>query len=189
MTKFCNACGTSLENETKFCINCGSPVTSTDPTGGTAINITAEGLFIIITNDISELFSYKKLGIEFTGDLSYIRKNVTLYINTTPADDLNRIANSNMIMVRQKFSKINDDTTDENWQNIRDFLKNGIPALIVAYFYNPRLAGEVRGIMDKINVLSKNKWEKASILGKAAVPSAKFEDVYTLRYVVKNLKF
>lgn len=196
MSKFCNVCGTPLKEDTKFCINCGStvkstdsPIMSTSSTGGTAINVTAEDLFTNVVNEISDLFSYKKLGREFTGDLLYLRKNVTLYINKVSADSLNIIADSNMSLIRQKFPRINNDITDENWQNVYDFLKNGVPILIVAYFYNPRLADEVKEIMDQMNALSKNKWEKASILGKAAIPSAKFEDIYTLRYVVNNLKF
>ena len=196
MSKFCNVCGTSLKEGAKFCITCGSPVKSAnsqftydDSTEGTVINITAESLFTTVANDISNLFSYNKLGREFTGDISYIRKNLDLHINTVPADSLNKIADSNMISIRQRFSKINDNMTDENWQNVHDFLKNGIPLMIVAYFYNPHLAVEVREMMEKMKTLSKNRWEKTSIFGKAAVPSAKFEDFYTLRYVVNNLKF
>ena len=203
MSKRCTACGTTLEENTKICINCGYPVTSVNSnmmstnhsrssktfTAGINTDITAEGIFIDVVNDISNLFSYKKLGREFTGDLSYLRTNVNRCIFNVSIDNLNTIANLNMGTVSQKFSKINDDMTDENWQNICDFLKNGIPILIVSYFYNSQLSNEAKGIMNRMSVLSKKRWEKTSMLGRAAIPSAKFEDVYTLRYVINNLKF
>ncbi len=203
MFKFCNACGTTLGEDAKFCTNCGSPVTSAssnitsidystsseNTADSTNINTTAENIFTDAVKDISNLFSYEKLGREFTGDLSYLRTNISRYIFTVSADSLNTIANSNMSTVSQKFSKINDNMTDENWQNIYQFLKNGVPIVIVSYFYNPQLSIEVRGIMNRLTELSKKRWEKTSILGKAAIPSVKFEEVFTLRYLVNNLKF
>lgn len=59
MFKFCNKCGTSLEEDTKFCIDRSFPVKS--------VNLTVEGnniaprdYFTNVANKVSDLSSYKK---------------------------------------------------------------------------------------------------------------------------------
>ncbi|MGE4577590.1 MAG: zinc ribbon domain-containing protein [Candidatus Methanomethylophilaceae archaeon] len=195
MNRFCSACGFALVENARFCIRCGTPVSAdrfayTGPAGEDAGSvITAESLFNITKQELSDLFSYNRLGREFTGDISIIRDRVRRTVRGTPSETLDGIAESHMAGVRQRLSQIDDGVNDRNWDNVADFLKNGLPAAIVSYFYNPLLASEVKSIMDLLKELSKKGWDKTSFLGKAAVPSAKFEDVYTLRYITSNIRF
>ena len=151
--------------------------------------ITAESIFVVTKQELSELFSYNRIGREFTGDISIIRDRVRRTISGTPAETLGVIADSHMSEVRRKFSQINDNIDDRNWNAIDDFMKNALPAAIVSFFFNHVLASEVKDILNRLATLSEKRWDKTRFLGKALVPSAKFEDVYALRYITSNIRF
>ena len=193
--RYCTVCGFALDDDARFCPGCGTPASAersvfSDPhEGGTGPSITAENLFNTTKQELSDLFSYSRLGKEFTGDISFVRDRVRRTVSGTPAETLRSIADSNMADVRRRLSQIDDGINDRNWSNIVDFTKNGLPAAIVSYFYDPGLATEVKNIMDRMKTLSRKGWDKTGFLGKAAVPSAKFEDIYVLRYVTSNIKF
>ena len=193
--RYCTVCGFALDDDARFCPGCGTPTSAersvfSDPhEGGTGPSITAENLFNTTKQELSDLFSYSRLGKEFTGDISFVRDRVRRTVSGTPAETLRSIADSNMADVRRRLSQIDDGINDRNWGNIVDFMKNGLPAAIVSYFYDPALATEVKNVMERLKALSRKGWDKTGLLGKAAVPSAKFEDIYVLRYVTSNIKF
>lgn len=193
--RYCTVCGFALDDDARFCPGCGTPASAersvfSDPhEGGTGPSITAENLFNTTKQELSDLFSYSRLGKEFTGDISFVRDRVRRTVSGTPAETLRSIADSNMADVRRRLSQIDDGINDRNWGNIVDFMKNGLPAAIVSYFYDPALATEVKNVMERLKALSRKGWDKTGFLGKAAVPLAKFEDIYVLRYVTSNIRF
>ena len=193
--RYCGVCGFALDDDVRFCPGCGTPASSERPavpdsrTEGAGAAITADSIFNASKQELTDLFSYGRLGKEFTGDISFIRDRVRMTVSGTPAETLRSIADSNMADVRRRLSQIDDSINDRNWSNIVDFTKNGLPAAIVSYFYDPGLATEVKNIMDRMKTLSRKGWDKTGFLGKAAVPSAKFEDIYLLRYVTSNIRF
>lgn len=194
MSKFCTSCGFSLDDDIGFCPSCGTAVSHLsegvykNPIS-TDIGITAENLFLSASQEISDLFSYDKAGRGFTGDLSHIRNRIRRSISSAPSEVLDDIADSHMADIRICFSRIDENLNDENWTAVFEFLKNSLPRAIVAFFYNPGLGPEVKNITVRLKRISEKKWDKTNFIGKIAVPAAKFENVYTLRYVMNNLKF
>ncbi len=154
-------CGFALDGNVRFCPGCGTPVSSEKSSfsdswiGDAGSAITADNIFNASRRGSSDLFSYSRLGKGFTGDISLVRDRVRRTVSDTPPETLRGIAGSNMADVRQRLSQTDDSISDRNWKNMVDFMKNGLPAAIVSYFYDPSLASEVKNIMDRLKALSR----------------------------------
>lgn len=189
MSKVCTNCGTVLRADSKFCVSCGTEVSREYTDHGMNLGISAEGFFDSTRDGLSNLFVYSKIGRGFTGDLSFVRDSVSRNMGSIDKDMLVSIADSKIGSVRQVFSKITNEMSDDNWANVLFMLRNGIPTTVTAYFFDSSLLNEVRMILDRMNEISKLRWEKTGFLGKPAVPTANFEDVFTLRYLMNNIRF
>lgn len=189
MSKICRNCGAALRRDSKFCMSCGTQVINDDLDLRMNAGISAENLFGSTVESLSDLFVYNKLGREFTGDISYIRDSVFRNNRSIDKGVLVHIADSNMSSVRRVFSKISNELSNDNWTNVLFMLRNGIPIALTAYFFDKSSLDEVRMMLDRMKVLSKLRWEKTSFLGKSAVPTADFEDIYTLRFLMNNIRF
>lgn len=122
--RYCSVCGFVLGDDIRFCPGCGTPASSERPavpdsgTEDTGPVITAEIIFNTTKQELSDLFSYSRLGKEFTGDISFVRDRVRRTVSGTPAETLRSIADSNMADVRRRLSQIDDGINDRNWGNI-----------------------------------------------------------------------
>lgn len=194
MPNFCTQCGNSLPEHAQFCTSCGSPVidrsqqSHTDAFSAQSQGISPETMFASASNELSELFAYNKCGKEFTGDLGYVKDRIRSYIAPIPMDVRKDVAETKMAEVRTMLPEFSKDVNDENWERVNRFMKVGLPVAITAYFFDEGLGRETGAMMQRLREFSDLRWDKTNFLGKAAVPSAKFEDVFTLRYIMRNLK-
>ncbi|MGI5964879.1 MAG: zinc-ribbon domain-containing protein [Candidatus Methanomethylophilaceae archaeon] len=195
MPGFCTKCGRSLPEGARFCANCGFPVTNSPQqtfsyaSQPQSRDISVETIFSSTCNELSDLFSYGRCGKEFTGDLGYIMNRVRAGISSVPIEVRQGIAEKKMAEIRPLVPEFSKTLNDETWKKVNLFMKNGVPVAITAYFFDERFGMETGSMMQRMRELSDLKWDGASFFGKATVPSAKFEDIFVLRYVMRNLRF